>query len=79
MKRSGTYISQPSGYKAFIPNPLPPKPSIEINDKLKLLLEEAKIALGKLNMMGFLFPNQDYLIEMYVRKEALLSSQRSSS
>ncbi len=39
------------------------------------LLSEANIALGRLDTMGYLLPNIDYIIAMYVRKEALLSSQ----
>lgn len=72
MNRSGQYIFQISGYKAFIPNPLPPNPPVKIDDQL---LSEANIALGRLDTMGYLLPNIDYIIAMYVRKEALLSSQ----
>lgn len=75
MKRSGQYITQPNEYKAFIPTPLPPKPNISFNIELQQILEEANIALGRLDTMGFLLPNIDYIIAMYVRKEALLSSQ----
>lgn len=75
MKRSGQYINQLSGYKAFIPTPLPPNPAIEINEELNQLLSEANIALGRLDAMGVLLPHIDYMIAMYVRKEALLSSQ----
>lgn len=75
MKRSGQYVSQMSGYKAFIPSPLPPKPPIKINESMSQLLSEANIALGRLDTMGYLLPNIDYIIAMYVRKEALLSSQ----
>lgn len=75
MKRSGQYISQLSGYKAFIPNRLPPNPPVEIDESMNELLSEANIALGRLDTMGYLLPNIDYIIAMYVRKEALLSSQ----
>jgi Fic family protein len=73
--RSGTLISQPSGYKAFIPKPLPPIPQIRLEDGLQHLLTDANIALGKLDTMGYLVPNLDHTIAMYIRKEALLSSQ----
>jgi len=73
--RSGQYIKQASGYKAFIPNSLPPSPPIQIADGIQHLLSEADAALGRLDMMGYLVPNLDYIIAMYVRKEALLSSQ----
>lgn len=75
MKRSGQYIPQLSGYKAFIPSPLPPNPSVKIDEAMNQLLSEANIALGRLDTMGYLLPNIDYIIAMYVRKEALLSSQ----
>lgn len=75
MHRSGLYISQPSGYKAFIPSPLPPVPPIKIDGELNQLLAQANISLGSLDTLGYLLPNVDQIIAMYVRKEALLSSQ----
>src|ERR1700733_3292272 len=75
MKRSGQYVSQINGYKAFIPSPLPPNPPIKMDESMNQLLSEANIALGKLDTLGCLLPNIDYIIAMYVRKEALLSSQ----
>lgn len=75
MKRSGQYISQLSGYKAFIPSSLPPNPPVKMDEAMNQLLSEANIALGRLDTMGYLLPNIDYIIAMYVRKEALLSSQ----
>lgn len=75
MHRSGQYLPQPSGYKAFIPSPLPPIPPIKIDKDLNQLLISANIALGSLDAMGHLLPNVDHIIAMYVRKEALLSSQ----
>lgn len=71
-KRSGRYITQPTGYKAFIPTPLPPSLNL---DSINHLLSEANIALGRLDTMGCLLPNVDHIIAMYVRKEAVLSSQ----
>jgi len=75
MQRSGQYISQINGYKAFIPSPLPPIPPIKMDESMNQLLAEASIALGRLDTLGYLLPNIDYIIAMYVRKEALLSSQ----
>ncbi|MBI3508922.1 MAG: Fic family protein, partial [Chlamydiia bacterium] len=72
--RSGRYINQSTGYKAYIPTPLPPDPPFQIIP-LQHLLTEANIALGKLDAMGSLVPNLDYILAMYVRKEALLSAQ----
>lgn len=73
--RSGRYISQPTGYKAFIPSFLPPDPPLKLEGQLSQLLSDANIALGRLDTMGYLLPNVDHIIAMYVRKEALLSSQ----
>ncbi len=73
--RSGQYVAQPTGYKAFIPSPLPPNPPIKMDGPLHQLLADANIALGRLDTMGYLLPNIDFIIAMYVRKEALLSSQ----
>ncbi len=66
---------QATGYKAFIPNPLPPNPPIQIEGEIQHLLTNANIALGKMDTMGYLVPNLDHIIAMYVRKEALMSSQ----
>jgi hypothetical protein len=57
MHRSGQYLPQPSGYKAFIPSPLPPIPLIKIDKDLNQLLSDANIALGSLDAMGHLLPN----------------------
>ena len=73
--RSGIQINQPTGYKAFIPNPLPPNPPIRIEGEMQHLLTNANIAIGKMDTMGYLAPNLEHIIAMYVRKEALLSSQ----
>jgi len=73
--RSGRYVSQPNQYKAFIPTDLPPEPPIKIEGEMQSLLTDANIAIGKLDTMGCLAPNLNHIIAMYIRKEALLSSQ----
>jgi len=73
--RAGTYINQSAGYRAFIPNPLPPDPCIELDDELQSLLSKADRALARLDGITTVFPNPDLFIGMYVKKEALLSSQ----
>jgi Fic family protein len=73
--RAGNYISQAGGYKAFIPRPLPPDPPIVIDDKLQVLLSKADRALGRLDGTASVLPNPDLFLAMYVRKEAVLSSQ----
>ncbi|MEN6476000.1 MAG: Fic family protein [Syntrophaceae bacterium] len=74
-KRSGVYIQQSSGYKAFIPSPLPPNPPIQFKGNLPKLLSEADRALARLDSLGDILPNVDLFIAMFVRKEAVLSSQ----
>jgi Fic family protein len=75
MNRSGTYVRQPANYRAFIPKPLPPKPPVKIEGALQNLLSRADMALARLDGLAEMLPNVDLFIAMYVRKEALLSSQ----
>ena len=60
--------------EAFIPPPLPPVPPVRM-DRLNTLLESANLALGRLDGMTSILPDTDLFLYMYVRKEALLSSQ----
>ena len=73
--RAGRYIRQPSGYRAFIPEALPPQPPVRITDGLQRLLSEADRALGRLDGSIQILPDADVFVYMYVRKEAVLSSQ----
>lgn len=75
MARSGNWITQPTAYKAFIPSPIPPNPPIQYDDELHKVLSEADIALGRLDTTTYFLPTIEHLLAMYVRKEALLSSQ----
>lgn len=75
INRSGKIVSQTGGYKAFIPAKLPPGPALRIEGALRNLLSQADMALARLDGMGYFLPNADLFIAMYVRKEALLSSQ----
>lgn len=61
--------------KAFVPQPLPPVPPIQIDGKLRDLLDKAMIALGRLDGMTSLLPDPSLFLYMYIRKEAVLSSQ----
>ena len=74
-KRAGTTITQPKGYKAFIPKDLPPNPTLNIDSEMVEVLSEADTALGRLSGMSEALPNPDLFVAMYVRKEAVLSSQ----
>lgn len=73
--RSGEFVVQPGGHQAFIPNPLPPEPALEIDGEMQALLSRADRALGRLDGSIRTLPNPDLFIFMYVRKEAVLSSQ----
>lgn len=75
MSRSGQYITQSKGYKAFIPKNLPPDPSLQIDMEMISLLSTANLSLGKLAALTTLVPDPDLFVYLYVRKEALLSSQ----
>ena len=73
--RAGQYVAQPGGFRAFIPTPLPPDPPIRMNATLQNLLSEADRALGRLDGSIQILPNADLFVSMYVRREAVLSSQ----
>ena len=73
--RAGRYVSQPTGYRAFIPAPLPPEPPLALGGELPSLLSAADRALGRLDGSVLTLPNPDLFVFMYVRKEAVLSSQ----
>ncbi len=78
MNRAGTYITNLTGeaaYKSFRPAPLPPTPELDIDQRMLELLFEANTQLAKLDAAADLLPNADLFMSMYVRKEALLSSQ----
>lgn len=73
--RAGRYIRQPTGYRAFMPTPLPPDPPLAIEGDLPGLLSQADRSLGRLDGSVLTLPNPDLFVFMYVRKEAVLSSQ----
>lgn len=73
--RAGVYITQPAGYRAFSPAVLPPQPPVRLEGELQALLSNADRALGRLDGSIQTLPNPDLFVFMYVRKEAVLSSQ----
>lgn len=73
--RSGNYIQQPGGYKAFNPTNLPPNPPLKIDQEMLDLNSQADIAIGRLDSLGDFIPNAELFVFMYVRKEAVISSQ----
>ncbi len=73
--RAGRYVTQTTGYRAFMPAPLPPQPALALTGELQGLLSAADRALGRLDGSVLTLPNPDLFVFMYVRKEAVLSSQ----
>lgn len=76
--RAGSYRTNLKGekqYKSYLPKPLPPDPAIYLNEDLVRLLVKANRSIGILNSLSKQIPNVDLFVSMYVRKEALLSSQ----
>ncbi|MBP3602892.1 MAG: Fic family protein [Lachnospiraceae bacterium] len=78
MNRAGIYVDNLTGeatYQSFKPNPLPPMPEIKMDEELVKLLIDANKQLVKLDTASQLITNADLFVSMYVRKEALISSQ----
>ena len=73
--RAGHFVRQPAGYTAFIPAPLPPDPPVAFDPPLVALLSRADQALGRLDGLAHTLPDSDIFVAMYVRREAVLSSQ----
>ena len=76
--RAGCLVTNLSGemaYQSFRPNPLPPEPPIEMSNELIAKLVDANRKLATLDGLSSRIPNMDLFVSMYVRKEALLSSQ----
>ncbi|MBO8169309.1 MAG: Fic family protein [Thermoanaerobacteraceae bacterium] len=73
--RAGVFMNQPGGYRAFIPKPLPPDPPLKMDNDMLLLLSTADRCLGRLDGITQILPNPDLFVAMYVKKEAVLSSQ----
>jgi len=73
--RSGRIVKTLKGYEAFVPNPLPPVPAVEIDQEMYFLLSAADRKLGRLDGITRVLPNPDLFLAMYVQKEAILSSQ----
>lgn len=74
----GYYIpctTSPEPFWAFVPRPLPPEPPLQIDAGLQDLSERANRALGRLDGITTLLPEPSLFLYLYIRKEALLSSQ----
>ena len=76
--RSGYWKNNLSGnaaYRSFVPASLPPNPAIAFDRENLNLLIEANKRLSLLDGLASRIPNINLFISMYVRKEALMSSQ----
>ena len=62
-------------YRSFVPNPLPPAPPVELTEDTVALLVKANSQLAVLESVAARIPNVGLFVSMYVRKEALMSSQ----
>jgi Fic family protein len=75
-ERAGYYVTQDEGYRAFEPCALPPVPPLDlVGGGLLGLLSAADVAVGRLDGSAGSLPDANLFLAMYVRQEALLSSQ----
>ena len=76
--RIGKYVKSSivggESFNSYIPSNLPPQPPIEM-DEIYPLLDKANTALGRLDGISMILPDPSLFLYMYVRKEAVLSSQ----
>lgn len=70
-----TNLSGEMAYQSFVPSPLPPMPPIEISEDILEQLIKANSQLAILESVATRIPDVDLFVSMYVRKEALMSSQ----
>ena len=70
-----TNLSGDMAYQSFVPAPLPPTPPVDLGSEGLNLLIQANRQLALLEGLAVRIPNMDLFVSMYVRKEALLSSQ----
>lgn len=71
----GKNVKQPEGFKAFTPNPFPPKAGFSFSGEILKKNERATKILGELNGVTKLLPDSDFFLLMYLRKDAASSSQ----
>ena len=75
---TGQYVESAVGgetVRAFVPDPLPPSPPLSLEHDLSHRLNQAHVALGRLDGVSGILPDTHLFLYMYVRKEAVLSSQ----
>ena len=75
---TGSYAPSTAGgetVRAFVPDPLPPRPAIDLGGARQQRLELATLAIGRLDSVSALLPDPQLFLYAYVRREAVLSSQ----
>ncbi len=72
--RAGRYEKQSQGFRAFIPEPLPPNPRMRLTGNLLNALSQAEHSLARLNGSILTLTDSDKFVSMYIRHEAVLSS-----
>ncbi|WP_205085269.1 hypothetical protein [Photorhabdus khanii] len=68
---TGHYVPSIAGgvaCQAFVPHPLPPVPPLDINSKLQRRINEAMLALGRLDAISTLLPDAHLFLYSYIRK-----------
>ena len=75
LNRAGYFMNANAGYKSFVPAKLPPDPPIQFDAEMQTLLSLADRKLGRLDGVTQILPNPELFVAMYVKKEAVLSSQ----
>jgi Fic family protein len=73
--RAGRLVRQPTGYRAFLPAPLPPDPPVALDRSLVGILVHAAESVARLDGVVTTLPDADLFVAMSVRHEAVLSSQ----
>lgn len=73
--RAGYFMNANTGYRSFVPAKLPPEPPIQFDAEMQTLLSLADRKLGRLDGITQILPNPELFVAMYVKKEAVLSSQ----
>lgn len=73
--RAGRLVRQAGGYRAFLPKPLPPDPPLALTLERSRLLDRATLSVGRLDGIAATLPDTDLFVGMFVRREAVLSSQ----
>lgn len=74
-ERAGQYVQVRKGVRSFLPRPLPPDPPIRFGDDYVEAITAAERNIGRLDGVATTLPDADLFVYMYVRKEAVLSSQ----